>query len=73
MCYDDASVDRHASLSREDKYELPNDPKQLKAIILKQQDEIKALRKLHETAEEIMALYKQREEIWTGIMEDDKK
>jgi len=73
MCYDDASVDRHASLSREDKYELPNDVEQLKAIILKQQDEIKTLRKLNKAAEETITLYKQKDRIRVEIMEDDRK
>ena len=73
MCYDDASVDRRASLSGENGCELPNDIEQLKAIILKQQNEIKALKKLKQIAEEIIAIYRQREELWKVMLEDDKK
>lgn len=73
MCYDDASVDRHASLSGENDCELPNDIEQLKAIILQQQNEIKALKRLKQVAEEIIAIYREREELWKKMLEDDKK
>lgn len=73
MCYDDASVDRRASLSGENDCELPNDVEQLKAIILQQQNEIKALKRLKQVAEEIIAIYRERDELWRKMVEDDKK
>ena len=65
MCYDDPSVDRHASLSGKDR-ELPNDVERLKAIILRQQNRIKALEKLNKTANEVIALYEKLDEEWTN-------
>ena len=70
MCYDDPSVDRHASLSGKDR-ELPNDVERLKAIILRQQNRIKALEKLNKTANEVIALYEKLDEEWTRILTEE--
>ena len=70
MCYDDPSVDRRASISGEDK-ELPNDVERLKAIILRQQNRIKALEKLNKTANEVIALYEKLDKEWARILTEE--